>query len=138
MTSDINNGDDRVSVYEPGKGSYDEEIEGFDPSTITYDTNGNVKSAVVDEQTVTMSLETVLNELHYEEAMNQYNSDKAVYDSEQNKLNQQTSIYQRQDKMLELKLTRIENERNALKTEIDAVKKVAQENIEGSYKTFSG
>ena len=43
-----------------------------------------------------------------------------------------------QTKNLELKLTRLDNERNALKTERDAVKKVVDDNIEKSYKTFSG
>ena len=34
-------------------------------------------------------------------------------------------------------LTRLDNERNAVNTEMEAVKKVVSDNIEKSYKTFS-
>lgn len=138
---DLSNPVDVVSVYEVGLGSYEEEISDindFDPKNIKYDTNGNVREAVVKGETLSFSTETALDEEAYEDAMNQYKSDKNVYDHEQNSLNKQTSIYQRQDKMLELKLTRLESERNALKTEIDAVKKVIQDAIDGGFKTFSG
>ena len=40
--------------------------------------------------------------------------------------------------MLEMKLTRLDNERNALNTEIEAVKKVIQDAIDRGFKTFSG
>ena len=78
------------------------------------------------------------DELAYDEKMCEYEAAKIEYDNEQNKFNKQTSIYQRQDKQLELKLTRLDNERNALNTEIDAVKKVIQDATEGGFKTFSG
>ena len=70
--------------------------------------------------------------------MNKYNIEKAMYDQEQNELNKKTSIYQRQDKQLELKLTRLDSERNALNTELEAVKKVIQDAIDKGFKTFSG
>jgi predicted nucleic acid-binding Zn-ribbon protein len=70
--------------------------------------------------------------------MQKYNNAKAEYDDEQNRLNKQTSIYQRQDKMLDLKLKRLDTERNALNTEIDAVKKVIQDATDKGFKTFSG
>ena len=41
-------------------------------------------------------------------------------------------------KNLELKLTRLDNERNALNTELEAVKKVIDDAIEKGFKTFSG
>ena len=41
------------------------------------------------------------------------------------------------DKQLDLRLARIENERNALKTEYDTVKDLVKKNIERSYKTFN-
>lgn len=41
------------------------------------------------------------------------------------------------DKQLDLRLSRIENERNALKTEYDTVKDLIKKNIERSYKTFN-
>ena len=61
-----------------------------------------------------------------------------THDKKQQEINAKTSIVQQQDKNLELKLTRLDNERNAVNTEIEAVKKVVSDNIEKSYKTFSG
>ena len=61
-----------------------------------------------------------------------------MYDKKQEEINKQTEIIQQEDKNLELKLTRLDNERNAVNTEIEAVKKVIQDNIDKSYKTFSG
>ncbi len=41
------------------------------------------------------------------------------------------------DKQLDLQLSKLENERNALKTEYDTVKELIKKNIERSYKTFN-
>jgi len=41
------------------------------------------------------------------------------------------------DKALEMNLRRIDTQRQAVLTEIDAVQKVIQKNIEGSFKTFA-
>lgn len=49
---------------------------------------------------------------------------------------QQTKI-QKQDKMLELRLTQLESERNAIQTEIESVSKVIGDNITQTFKTFS-
>ena len=43
-----------------------------------------------------------------------------------------------EDKKLELKLQRLDNEREQITNEIDALDKVISDNIQGSYKTFSG
>ena len=48
------------------------------------------------------------------------------------------SIIQAQDKKLELKLQRLDNERTQITTELEALKKVVGDNIEKTYKTFSG
>ena len=89
-------------------------------------------------ETVTMHVEQVVDEVKYDKEMNKYNIAKIEYDQEVNELNKQTSLYQRQDKQLELKLTRLDTERNALNTEIDSVKKVIQDATESGFKTFSG
>ena len=59
-------------------------------------------------------------------------------DQKQQEVNAKTKIIQEQDRTLELRLQRLDNERTQIKTEIDAVDKVINENIEKSYKTFSG
>jgi len=55
---------------------------------------------------------------------------EAKYESDNRKINQK-------DKQFDLKLTKLETERNALKTEYDSVKKVISDNVERSYKTFN-
>jgi len=60
------------------------------------------------------------------------------YDKAQQEVNHKTEIIQQEDRNLELKLQRLDNERTQITTEIEAVEKVIQENIESSYKTFSG
>ena len=74
----------------------------------------------------------------YKDAYNKYEHEKYKYDKKQQEINAKTSIIQQEDKNLELKLTRLDNERNAVNTEIEAVKKVVNDNIEKSFKTFSG
>ena len=59
-------------------------------------------------------------------------------DKKQQEINAKTEIIQQQDRNLELKLQRLDNERTQIKTEIDALDKVINDNIEKSYKTFSG
>jgi len=53
------------------------------------------------------------------------------------KYEHQLDLINQKDKNLDLQLSRIENERNALKTEYDSVKDLVQKNIERSYKTFN-
>ena len=48
-----------------------------------------------------------------------------------------TSIIQRQDQQLELRLKQLDTEQNALNTEIEAVAKVVKDNIDKSFKTFN-
>ncbi len=95
--------------------------------------DGNGKVTFID-----VTAETVTDEDAYADAFNDYEYQKNVYDKKQQEINAKTSIVQQEDKNLELKLTRLDNERNAVNTEIDAVKKVVSDNIEKSYKTFSG
>lgn len=87
---------------------------------------------------VSVTAETVTDQDAYKKAFNDYEYEKNVYDKKQQEINAKTSIVQQQDKSLELKLTRLDNERNAVNTETEAVKKVVGDNIEKSFKTFSG
>ena len=47
-----------------------------------------------------------------------------------------SSVLNAQDKQLELELKNVDTQHNAVQTEIDAVKKVIEKNIESSFKTF--
>jgi hypothetical protein len=48
-----------------------------------------------------------------------------------------TSVIQAQDRTLELKLKQVDTDHNAIQTEMDAVKKVIDKNIESTFKTFA-
>ena len=78
------------------------------------------------------------DELAYDNAMSEYTYQRALYDKQVSDINAKTSIIQRQDQNLELRLKQLDTEQNALNTEIDAVSKVVKDNIEKSFKTFAG
>ncbi len=125
-----------VRVYTAVHGSYEEAIDDVE---ISYDAKGYLDKVLLPNgETVDMSVEQQVNEIEYDIAVNKYEIKKIEYDKEVNEINKQTSVYQRQDKILELKLTRLDTERNALNTEIEAVKKVIQDSTEKGFKTFSG
>jgi capsule polysaccharide export protein KpsE/RkpR len=52
-------------------------------------------------------------------------------------LNTRIASIQTIDKSLEMQLRRIDTQREAVQTEVDAVKKVITKNIEGTFKTFA-
>ena len=85
-----------------------------------------------------LNAEEVEDTVGYQDAMNQYDYDRALYDKKVAELNAQTSLIQREDQDLELRLKQLDTEQNALNTEIDAVSKVVKDNVEKSFKTFSG
>ena len=70
--------------------------------------------------------------------MAEYKYQQYLYDQEQAKINAKTETIQQMDRNLELKLQRLDTQRTQITTEIDALEKVLNDNIEKSYKTFSG
>ena len=91
-----------------------------------------------DSVTYTLTMETVTDENAYNDAMNQYYYENAKYDKMIQDINAKTSIIQREDQQLELRLKQLDTEQNALSTEIDAVSKIVKDNVESSFKTFGG
>lgn len=59
-----------------------------------------------------------------------------VSGTEDTGIDAQTQALQQQDKILEMQLKQIDTQHQACQTEIDAVKKVIEKNIEGTFKTF--
>ncbi len=122
--------------------TYDEAKLVFDPTNgrITeiaipnYDEEGNVTSWT----SISVKAETVVDEAAYNDAYAKYEYDTYIYDQKNKEINAKTEMIQQEDKNLELKLQRLDNERTQITTEIEAVEKVINDNIEGSYKTFSG
>ena len=100
----------------------------------TYNSDGSIRSYTEVELSATQ----VTDEAAYQDAYNQYEYDQYLYDKAQQEINAKTEIIQQEDRNLELKLQRLDNERTQITTEIEAVDKVINDNIESSYKTFSG
>ncbi len=114
-----------------------------------FDGYGNLKSFTdiyaKDEEGNHIELETKaevnvtkdLNEEKMEEAMRNYTLQVDEYNQEYAKINNETEDLQQQDKVLELRLNQISTEEQELSTELEAVKKVIEENIENTFKTFA-
>ena len=119
----------------------------YDNCELTFDTSGRITKIAIPVtsdkgeivyHTVELTATSVTDEQAYNDAYNEYEYSKYEYDQEQTKINAQMSIIQEEDKKLELKLQRLDNERTQITTEIEALEKVINDNIESSYKTFSG
>ena len=105
---------------------------------IEFDTTGRISSMTDAEgNTYTMTTSTITDDDAYEDAYNQYIYDQYVYDQKQNEINAHIEILQAQDKNLELRLSQLNTEHNAIQTEMEAVQKVLSKNIETSFKTFN-
>lgn len=115
-------------------------IEKTEKALLETDGNGRFTSVRFEDDSVTyaLTMETITDEEAYQDAMNQYTYDNAVYDKTVQDINAKTSLIQQEDRQLELRLKQLDTEQNALSTEIDAVKKVVDDNVESSFKTFGG
>ena len=114
-------------------------IEEKNKALLETDGNGRFKSIKLDNDSVVYNLntETITDEAAYQDAMNQYNYEVQQYEKTIADINAKTSIIQKEDRTLELRLKQLDTEQNALKTEMDAVKKVIKDNVESTFKTFS-
>ena len=140
LKTDVLDNDTCVTYDYLANGEYTHKTE-FDGAKLTFDpATGRITSMdlpvkdnegnVTSWTTVELEAKTVTDELAYKDAYNDYEY--------QQEINAKTEIIQQQDRNLELKLQRLDNERQQITTEIEAVQKVIDDNIEASYKTFSG
>lgn len=90
-----------------------------------------------DGSQYSLDLDEVSDDAGYEQAMQDYNYEKMVYDKTIADINAKTEKIQAQDRSLELRLKQLDTEQEALQTEMDAVKKVIEKNVEGTFKTFA-
>lgn len=95
--------------------------------TAITDSNGNTHS---------LNVSTTTNESAYNDAMNEYEYQKNLYDQSIEQINSRVCVVESEDKKLELKLKDLDTQQEALNTEMDAVKKVIDKNIEVSFKAF--
>ncbi|MCQ2753943.1 MAG: hypothetical protein MJ231_02725 [bacterium] len=118
----------------------DTKIEKTERALVETDGSGRFTSIRFEDDSVTYKLnaETITDEAAYNDAMNQYNYENAVYDKMVQDINAKTSIIQHEDQQLELRLKQLDTEQNALKTEMEAVQKVVKDNVEKTFNTFGG
>ena len=116
------------------------EVKETNKALLETDGNGRFKTVKFDDDSITYTLncEEVSDEDAYNDAMNSYYHDVAVYEKRIADINAQTEVIQQQDRTLELRLKQLDTEQNALQTEMEAVKKVISKNVEMTFKTFSG
>ena len=115
-------------------------IEKTEKALLETDGQGRFTSVRIGDDTITytLNMETITDDVAYQDAMNQYYYESAQYDKMVQDINAKTSLIQQEDQQLELRLKQLDTEQNALSTEIDAVSKVVKDNVEDSFKTFGG
>lgn len=103
-----------------------------------YDGSGRATSIQLEGSSAVyeLSTSTITDENAYNDAMNQYNYDQAVYEKNVQDINARTEQIQTEDRTLELRLKALDTEQNALQTEMEAVHKIISKNIESTFKTF--
>lgn len=113
-------------------------IESKQKAFVDLDDSGRPQSIRYEDSTATYALntETITDENAYDDAMNQYNYDMQVYEKKIADINAKTEKIQQEDRTLELRLRQLDTEQDALQTEMEAVKKVIEKNIESTFKTF--
>lgn len=107
-------------------------------ANVVFDTDGRMTSVIIDDKIYQLEAKTVSDDVAYDDAYNQYEYEKYQYNQKVSEINADISIVQLQDKKLELQLEQLDTERSTITTEIEAVQKVLNDNIERTYKTFNG
>ncbi len=118
----------------------DTRLEETKKALVETDGNGRFTSIRFEDDSIvyTLNMGTETDDVAYQDAMNQYYYDNAVYDKMIRDINAKTSIIQQEDQQLELRLKQLDTEQNALSTEMEAVSKVVKDNVEKTFNTFGG
>lgn len=118
------------------KGTLDSSVSTGRYTTITIENSDDVPSHL---QGKTFNLNTVeeMNQNEYDDAYNDYEYNKALYEQSISDINAQTEIIQNQDQQLELRLQQLNTEQDAISTEMDSVSKVIEDNVEKTFKVFA-
>ena len=105
---------------------------------IKKDDSGNFTEITLENysNTFDLAVSEKTDDRAYNQAMNNYVYEKSVYDKTIADLNAKTEIIHQEDRTLELKLRQLDTEHLAMQTEMEAVKKVLEKNIEDTFKTF--
>ena len=136
----INNIDNQAKLPTYNASYIKTKKENTEKALLEQNTEGRFTSVRFENDSIvyTLTAEEIEDDIGYADALSQYDYDRALYDKKVAEINAQTSLIQREDQDLELRLKQLDTEQNALNTEIDAVSKVVKDNVEKSFKTFSG
>ena len=140
MQYDTNgNSQSMVKCYTIGNATKTTEVK-MVKATVEKDSTGRYINITIkngdNDVTYALTTSTITDQAAYEDAMNQYEFDKAKYDQAIQEINSKIEIVQAEDKNLELRLKQLDTEQDAISTEMDAVQKVIEKNTESSFKTF--
>lgn len=129
-----------IPAYTVGTTKVTDEVKGV-PAKLEQDASGRYINITLDpgtdqQQTYALTTSSETDQQAYSDAMNQYEFNKAAYDKSIEDINAKIEIVQVEDKNLELRLKQLDTEQNAIQTEIDAVSKVIEKNIEKTFNTF--
>ena len=149
FSSDVTSMDGRATVYDYMANGQYVESKVTDGCNLTFDASGRITAidipitdevtgSIVAYNTIALEASTKTDEAAYKDAYAKYEYAQYEYDKKNQEINAKTEIIQQEDRNLELKLQRLDNERTQITTEIEALDKVINDNIESSYKTFSG
>lgn len=104
---------------------------------IAWSDSGRMESiTTADGRQFALNVNSTNDEAAFTNAMNEYEYQKSLYQNTIDEMNAKLCIIQGQDKNLELKIKDCDTQHNAVQTEMDAVKKVIEKNIETTFKTF--
>ena len=112
------------------------------PCIFTTSSTGRYQTlTVTDENGIThefsLDVQTVQDEEAYQQAMLDQEYEQAQYQKQVQDINAKTEALQQEDRTLELRLKQLDTEQNAIATEMDAVQKVIEDNVESTFKTFA-
>lgn len=129
-----------IPAYTVGTKKVTDEIKGA-TAKLEQDSTGRYINITLDpgsdeEITYALTANTTTDQQAYDDAMNQYEFDKATYDKSVQDINAKIEVIQAEDKNLELRLKQLDTEQDAISTEMDAVQKVIEKNVESTFKTF--
>ena len=135
-----------INCYTTGSEQKIAEFKGVENCIIEKDSSGRLITLSIPKEKddgsivytdYALTTESVTDQEAYDNAMNQYEYDKYLYDQAIEHINAKIEIIQAEDKNLELRLKQLDTEQKAISTEKEAVQKVIQENTKDTFKIFN-
>lgn len=126
-----------IPVYYVDENATEKQTTYMDPATVTFNDSNRMTSITYNGQTYTLDVTTSNDVEGYDDAMNEYGFQKAQYEHTMDSINAKLSVIEAEDRTLELKLKNLDTKNTAIQTELEAVKKVIDKNIEQTFKAFA-